>query len=94
MASRTERFKKTAIKAAKAARKWAETAAREADKLLAEAQKRAETEQRRMKVKAALRRGNMAGAIQNWEKALELQTEEPDRVKQKLQQARAPVSQR
>ena len=41
-----------------------------------------------------MKRGNMAGAIQNWEKALELQTEEPDRVKQKLQKARAPVSQR
>jgi len=41
-----------------------------------------------------MKRGNMAGAIQNWEKALELQTEEPDRVRQKLERARAPVSQR
>jgi predicted Zn-dependent protease len=41
-----------------------------------------------------MKRGNIAGAIQNWEKALELQSEEPDRVKQKLQRARAPVSQR
>src|SRR2546423_11475275 len=48
MASRAERFKKVAIKAAKAARKWAETAGRAADKLLPEAQKRAETEQLRV----------------------------------------------
>jgi tetratricopeptide (TPR) repeat protein len=41
-----------------------------------------------------MKRGNMAGAIQNWEKALELQTEEPDRVRQKLERARAPVTQR
>src|ERR1043166_4247726 len=56
MASRAERFKKTAIKAAKTAKKWAETAAKEADRLLAEAQKRAETDERRMRMKAALRR--------------------------------------
>jgi hypothetical protein len=56
MASRAERFKTAAIKAAKTARKWAEAAGREADRLLAEAQKRAETEQRQMKLKAALRR--------------------------------------
>ena len=56
MAGRTERFKQAAVKAAKMARKWAATAAREADRLLAEARKRAKTEQRQMRIKAALRR--------------------------------------
>src|SRR2546430_13317900 len=56
MASRAERFKKAAVKAAKTARKWAATAAREADRLLAEAQKRAATEQRQRQIKEALRR--------------------------------------
>ncbi len=56
MASRAERYKKAAIKAAKKARMWALTAAREADRLLAAAQKRAETEERRMRLKAALQR--------------------------------------
>src|SRR2546426_7345179 len=56
MASRAERFKKAAVKAAKTARKWAATAAREADRLLAEAQKRAATEQRQRCIKEALRR--------------------------------------
>ena len=41
-----------------------------------------------------MKRGNSAEAIQNWEKALELQTEEPERVRQKLERAKAPVSQR
>jgi len=40
------------------------------------------------------RQGNVEGAIRHWEKALELKHEEPDRVRQKLQHARAPVSQR
>jgi hypothetical protein len=56
MASRAERYKKVAIKAAKKARMWAVAAAREADRLLAEARKRAESDERRMRVKAALRR--------------------------------------
>ena len=56
MASRAERFKKAAVKAAKTARKWAVIATREADRLLAEAQKRAESEQRQMRMKAALRK--------------------------------------
>jgi hypothetical protein len=56
MADRTERFKQAAVKAAKMARKWAATAAREADRLLAEARKRAKSEQRQMRIKAALRR--------------------------------------
>ena len=56
MASRTERYKQAAVKAAKKARLWAVAAAREADRLLAEAKKRAVTEERRMRVKAALRR--------------------------------------
>jgi tetratricopeptide (TPR) repeat protein len=38
--------------------------------------------------------GNIAGAIRDWERALELRHEEPERVRQKLQQARTPVSQR
>ena len=56
MASRAERYKKAAVKAAKKARMWAVAAVRQADRLLVEAQKRVETEQRRMRVKAALRR--------------------------------------
>ena len=56
MASRAERYKKAAVKAAKKARMWAVAAVRQADRLLVEAQKRVETEQRRMRVKAALQR--------------------------------------
>ncbi len=56
MASRTERFKTAAVKAARTARKWAQTAAREADRLLQEAQKRAKTDERQRRIKAALRR--------------------------------------
>jgi hypothetical protein len=64
MASRGERFKQAAIKAAKKAKKWAEVAAREADRLLAEAQKRAETEERQRKMKAALiRTGRVLKAV-------------------------------
>jgi tetratricopeptide (TPR) repeat protein len=40
------------------------------------------------------RQGNVEGAIRHWEKALALKHDEPDRVRQKLQRARAPVSQR
>ncbi|HTR03274.1 MAG TPA: tetratricopeptide repeat protein, partial [Thermoanaerobaculia bacterium] len=40
------------------------------------------------------RQGNVEGAIRHWEKALELKHEEPDRVREKLKRARAPVSQR
>jgi tetratricopeptide (TPR) repeat protein len=40
------------------------------------------------------RQGNMEGAIRHWEKALALKHDEPDRVREKLQKARAPVSQR
>jgi hypothetical protein len=56
MGSRAERYKKAAVKAAKKARLWAAAAAREADRLLAEAKKRVDTEERRMRIKAALRR--------------------------------------
>jgi len=56
MASRTERFKKAAIKAAKKAKQWAQVAGREADRLLQEAQKRAETEERHLRIKRALAR--------------------------------------
>jgi predicted Zn-dependent protease len=38
--------------------------------------------------------GNIAGAIRDWERALELRHEEPERVRQKLQHARTPVSKR
>ncbi|MEX1243684.1 MAG: tetratricopeptide repeat protein [Thermoanaerobaculia bacterium] len=41
-----------------------------------------------------LQQGNIAGAVRNWEKALELRHEEPERVREKLQRARPPVSQR
>jgi Flp pilus assembly protein TadD len=40
------------------------------------------------------RQGNVEGAIRHWEKALELKHEEPDRVREKLRRAGAPVSQR
>jgi hypothetical protein len=64
MASRTERFKKVAIKAAKKAKQWAEVAGREADRLLKEAQKRAETEERQLRLKRALvRTGKVLKAV-------------------------------
>jgi hypothetical protein len=64
MASRTERFKKAAVKAAKKAKQWAGVAMREADRLLAEAQKRAETEERQMRIKRALvRTGKVLKAV-------------------------------
>ena len=64
MASRADRFKSAAVKAARAARKWAMTAVLEADRLLAEAQKRVEDEKRRKKVKAALKRtAKVLGAV-------------------------------
>src|SRR5437899_11771582 len=56
MASRAERYKKAAVKAAKKARMWAVVAVCLNNRLLVEAQKRVETEQRRKRVKAALRR--------------------------------------
>jgi tetratricopeptide (TPR) repeat protein len=40
------------------------------------------------------RQGNTEGAIRHWEKALELKHDEPDRVREKLKRAKAPVSQR
>ena len=64
MASRSERFKKAAVKAAKKAKQWAQVAAREADRLLAEAQKRAESDERQRKLKAALvRTGKVLKAV-------------------------------
>jgi hypothetical protein len=64
MASRAERFKKAAVKAAKTAKKWAQVAAREADRLLAEAQKRAETDERQRRMKLALiRTGRVLKAV-------------------------------
>jgi predicted Zn-dependent protease len=41
-----------------------------------------------------MKQGDMAGAVRNWEKALELQHEEPERIRQKLERARTPVSER
>jgi len=64
MASRSERFKKAAVKAAKKAKQWAQVAVREADRLLAEAQKRAETEDRQRRIKQALvRTGKVLKAV-------------------------------
>jgi len=40
------------------------------------------------------REGNVEAAIRHWEKALDLKHEEPDRVREKLRRAGAPVSQR
>jgi hypothetical protein len=54
MATRTDRFMKAAVKAAKRAKQWAVVAAREADRLLQEARKRAETEARKRKLKQTL----------------------------------------
>ena len=41
-----------------------------------------------------MKQGEVEGAIRNWEKALELKSEEPERVQEKLRRARTPVSQR
>jgi predicted Zn-dependent protease len=38
--------------------------------------------------------GNVEGAVRHWERALELKHEEPQRVRDKLQRARTPVTQR
>jgi hypothetical protein len=54
MATRTDRFMKSAVKAAKRAKQWAVVAAREADRLLQEARKRAETEARKRQLKQTL----------------------------------------
>ena len=41
-----------------------------------------------------MKQGDVEGAIRQWEKALELKSEESDRVREKLRRARAPVSKR
>ncbi len=41
-----------------------------------------------------MKQGDLEDAIRHWEKALELKSEEPGRVKEKLRRARTPVSQR
>jgi predicted Zn-dependent protease len=41
-----------------------------------------------------MKQGDVEAAIRHWEKALELKSEEADRVREKLRRARAPVSQR
>jgi predicted Zn-dependent protease len=41
-----------------------------------------------------MKQGDVEDAVRNWEKALELKSEEADRVKEKLRRARPPVSQR
>lgn len=54
MATRTDRFMSAAVRAAKRAKQWALVAAREADRLLKEARKRAESEDRRRRLKETL----------------------------------------
>lgn len=64
MASRSERFKKVAVKAAKKAKQWAQVAVREADRLIVEAQKRAESDERQLRIKRALvRTGKVLKAV-------------------------------
>ncbi len=54
MATRTDRFMSAAVRAARRAKQWAIVAAREADRLLQEARKRAESEDRRRRLKQTL----------------------------------------
>jgi hypothetical protein len=54
MATRTDRFMSAAVRAARRAKQWAMVAAREADRLLQEARKRAESEDRRRRLKQTL----------------------------------------
>jgi hypothetical protein len=56
MATRTDRFMSAAVRAARQAKEWALTAAREADRLLQEARKRADSEDRRRRLKQTLTR--------------------------------------
>ncbi|MFY9552051.1 MAG: tetratricopeptide repeat protein, partial [Thermoanaerobaculia bacterium] len=41
-----------------------------------------------------MKQGDLQGAVRQWERALELKSEDADRVREKLRRARAPVSQR
>jgi len=54
MATRTDRFMSAAVRAARRARQWAMVAAREADRLVQEARKRAESEDRRRRLRQTL----------------------------------------
>ena len=54
MATRTDRFMGAALRAARRAKEWAIVAAREADRLLQEARKRAESDDRRRRLKQTL----------------------------------------
>jgi len=54
MATRTDRFMSAAVRAARRARQWAMVAAREADRLVQEARKRAESEDRRSRLRQTL----------------------------------------
>ena len=54
MATRTDRFMSAAVRAARQAKQWALVAAREADRLLQEARKRADSEDRRRRLKQTL----------------------------------------
>jgi hypothetical protein len=56
MATRTDRFMSAALRAARRAKEWAIVAAREADRLLQEARKRAESDDRRRRLKQTLTR--------------------------------------
>jgi len=54
MATRTDRFMSAAVRAARRAKQWAMVAAREADRLVQEARKRAESEDRRRRLRQTL----------------------------------------
>jgi hypothetical protein len=54
MATRTDRFMRAAVRAARQAKQWALAAAREADRLLQEARKQAESEDQRRRLKHTL----------------------------------------
>ena len=54
MATRTDRFMSAAVRAARRARQWAMVAAHEADRLVQEARKRAESEDRRSRLRQTL----------------------------------------
>jgi hypothetical protein len=56
MATRTDRFRQAAVRAARQAKQWALVAAREADRLLQDARRQAESEDRRRQLKQSLLR--------------------------------------
>jgi len=56
MATRTDRFLSAAVRAARRAKQWAMAAAGEADRLLQEVRQRAESKDRRRRLKQTLQR--------------------------------------